>query len=302
MIYQKIPFLIKDSFNYSFIDLINEYIYFIFFNPIFYLVYEPQWLVYSILFIFNVISGLYFIIKIFTKKITTKEIKIFSIILFIFSLNFFAQVKTFMYLSCTITLGIVSFAIIYEKIKNDENRIIFIFIFSFLTIFSLFNYDMKFSKNAEGRFKSVKFFQNKENKIGNNNFEYFKYFKWEKNYWTFIKNYNDTINLIKNNCDDISGVNLTDDTFLYILIGDQTLQKIPFYLDSSLYKLNDIFDKDLKNKIQKKIADDSIYFITHKNNEKNIQFSDNYKIKKIYKQTSKTIDEEFRLIFPKKCH
>ena len=177
-----------------------------------------------------------------------------------------------MYLSCSISLGIVSFAIIYEKIKNDENRIIFIFIFSFLSIFSLFNYDMKFSKNAEGRFKSVKFFQNKENKIGNNNFEYFKYFKWEKNYWTFIKNYNDTINLIKNNCDDISGVNLTDDTFLYILIGDQTLQKIPFYLDSSLYKLNDIFDKDLKNKIQKKITDDSIYFITHKNNEKIFNF------------------------------
>ena len=166
-----------------------------------------------------------------------------------------------------------------KKLKH-ENRIIFVFIFSFLSIFSLFNYDMKFSKNAEGRFKSVKFFQNQENKIGNNNFEYFKYFKWEKNYWTFIKNYNDTINLIKNNCDDISGVNLTDDTFLYILIGDQTLQKIPFYLDSSLYKLNDIFDKDLKNKIQKKVNDDSIYFITHKNNEKNIQFSDNYKIKK----------------------
>ena len=136
---------------------------------------------------------------------------------------------------------------------------------------------MKFSKNAEGRFKSVKFFKTK-NKIGNNNFEYFKYFKWEKNYWTFIKNYNDTINLIKNNCDDISGVNLTDDTFLYILMGDQTLQNT-IYLDSSLYKLNDVFDKDLKIKFKE--ITDSIYFITHKNNEKNIQFSDNYKIKNL---------------------
>ncbi|WP_440635458.1 hypothetical protein, partial [Candidatus Pelagibacter sp. HIMB1746] len=234
--------------------------------------------------------------------ITTKEIKIFSIILFIFSLNFFAQVKTFMYLSCSLSLGIISFAIIYEKIKSDENRIICIFIFGFLSLFSLLNYDMKFSKNAEGKFKSVKFLQNKENKISSNNYKYFKYFIWEKNYWTFIKNYNDTINLIKNNCNDISGVNLSDDTFLYILIGDKTLQKIPFYLDSSLYKLNDIFDKNLKNKIQKKITDNSIYIITHKNNEKNIQFSDNYKIKKIYKKTFKTIDEEFRLIFPKKCY
>ena len=300
--FQTIPFLIKDSLNYSFIDLVKEYIYFIFFDPIFKIVYEPQWLIYSILFIFNIISISYFIKKIFSKNITNKEIKIFSIVLFIFTLNFFGQVKTLMYLSCSLSLGIISFAIIYNKIKNTDDKNIIFFIFAFLTIFSLFNYDMKFSKNADGRFKSVKFFMNKENKVINNDFKYFKYFKWDEGYWNFLKNHNDKINIIKNNCDNIEGVNLTDDTFLYILIGKQTFQKIPFFLDSSEYKLNDIFDSNLKNEIQFKLNQNSIFLITHKNNEKNFNFSKKYEVKKIYKKTYKTIAEEFRLIFPKRCN
>ena len=88
-------------------------------------------------------------------------------------------------------MGIISFAIIYNKIKNTEDKIIILFIFTFLTIFSFFNFDMKFSKNADGRFKSVKFFMDKENKIINNDFKYFKYFKCDKNYWKFLKNHND---------------------------------------------------------------------------------------------------------------
>ena len=300
--FQTIPFLIKDSLNYSFIDLVKEYTYFIFFEPIFKMVYEPQWLIYSILFIFNILSINLFIKKIFTKNITNKEIKIFSIILFIFTLNFFGQVKTLMYLSCSLSMGIISFAIIYNKIKNTEDKIIILFIFTFLTIFSLFNFDMKFSKNADGRFKSVKFFMDKENKIINNDFKYFKYFKWDKNYWKFLKNHNDKINVIKDNCDNIEGVNLTDDTFLYILIGKQTFQKIPFFLDSSAHELNNIFDSTLKDEIQIKLNHDSVFLISHKNNEKNFNFSNNYETEKIYKKTSKTIAEEFRLIFPKKCN
>ena len=173
-----------------------------------------------------------------------------------------------MYLSCSLSLGIISFAIIYNKIKKTEDKIIILFIFTFLTIFSLFNFDMKFSKNADGRFKSVKFFMNKENKITNNDFKYFKYFKFDFNYWNFLKNHNDKINIIKDNCDNIKGVNLTDDTFLYILIGKQTFQKIPFFLDSSAHELNNIFDSTLKDEIQIKLNHGSIFLISHKNNEK----------------------------------
>ena len=93
MIYQKIPFLIKDSFNYSFIDLINEYIYFIFFNPIFNLVHEPQWLVYSILFIFNIISGYILLLKYLLKKLQLKKLKFFLLYYLFFLLTFLLKLK-----------------------------------------------------------------------------------------------------------------------------------------------------------------------------------------------------------------
>ena len=78
--------------------------------------------------------------------------------------------------------------------------------------------------------------------------------------------------------------------------------KIPFFLDSSAHELNNIFDSTLKNEIQIKLNHGSIFLISHKNNEKNFNFSNNYETEKIYKKTSKTIAEEFRLIFPKKCN
>ena len=86
------------------------------------------------------------------------------------------------------------------------------------------------------------------------------------------------------------------------MIGQQTFQKIPFFLDSSAHELNNIFDSTLKDEIQIKLNHDSVFLISHKNNEKNFNFSNNYETEKIYKKTSKTIAEEFRLIFPKKCN
>ena len=116
MIYQKI-LLIKDSFNYSFIDLINEYMYFIFFNPIFNLVHEPQWLVYTILFIFNIISGVYFIIKIFTKKLHLKKLKFFLLYYLFFLLTFCSSQNVYVFIPFY-KFRNCCFAIIYEKSKT----------------------------------------------------------------------------------------------------------------------------------------------------------------------------------------
>ena len=159
---------------------------------------------------------------------------------------------------------------------------------------------MKYSKYAEDRFHSIKYIDNL-NKERRENIEYFKYFKWHKNYWNFLNEHKNIISLVQNKCNDINGINLTDDSYLYILIGKNSFQKIPFYLDSSLYNLNYIFDNELKNKIQNQIIENKVYVITHKNNEKDILFNNNYETKKIYKSTNKTINEEFRVIYPKKC-
>ena len=302
--YQKIPFLIKENFNLSFVVLVIDYIDFIIYRPFFNLVYEPQWLIYSLLFISNIFLILIYLYKIFSKKEYDKiNYEIFIILLFILSLNIIAQVKTFSYVSCSLSLSIIPFAILFKKINNKENQIIIIFILSFITIYSLFNFDMKFSKYAEDRYRSIKHLYELENKkLNQKKISYLKYFKLDDNYWNFIFEQNNLISNIKKNCKNINGVNLTEDTYLYLLIGPNSFQKVPFYLDSSIYKLNDIFDSELKKKIQYRINDNSIFLITNKNNEKNLTFNKHYEIIKIYKKTNKIIDEEFRIIFPKKCN
>ena len=86
--YQKIPFLVKSTFEYSFFDLFVDYAYFLFLNPIFKFVHEPQWLIYSTLFLFNLISIFFLFFKLYKKKINNFETKLLSIFLLIFLMNF----------------------------------------------------------------------------------------------------------------------------------------------------------------------------------------------------------------------
>ena len=299
--YQKIPFIVKNSFNLSFVNLIIDYSKFIFIRPVLNLVYEPQWIFYSILFISNIILFIIYLKKIFYKKqFDKKDVDNFIIILFILFLNFVAQVKTFTYFSCSLSLAIISFAYLFKKILDEYDKLIITFVLCFIVIFSLFNFNMKFSKFAEDRFHSIKYLKNL-NKESRSDIKYFKHFKWHVNYWNFLNEHNNLISKIKKNCNKINGINLTDDSYLYLLIGKNSFQKIPFYLDTSLYKLNSIFDKDLKKRVQDKIDNNIVYIISHKNNDKDFNLSSDYMVKKIYKTSSKTIKEEFRVIYPKNC-
>ena len=91
---------------------------------------------------------------------------------------------------------------------------------------------MKYSQNADTRKKSLEYLKNKNVEISNE-INYFKYFKWDKNYWTFLNlskiksiQFKQTVRIIYN-------VNITENSFLYILLGKKTFQRLPFYLDSS---------------------------------------------------------------------
>ena len=65
--------------------------------------------------------------------------------------------------------------------------------------------------------------------------------------------------------------------------------------------MNYIFDKDLKKRVQDKIDRNIVYIISHKNNDKDFKLSSDYMVEKIYKTSSKTIKDEFRVIYPKNC-
>ena len=298
--FQKIPFLVKESLEYRFIDLIIQYINFIFIMPYVNMVNEPQWIIYSLLFI----SNIWLILLILKNKISKfyyqNKLKLLTVCIFIFLLNFMGQVQNLMYISCSISAAIICFALFFNNIKANENKFIINTIMIFLTIFSVFNYEMKFSEYADSRDKSVKFLST-SSILTEGDINYYKYFKWDKGYWDFLNIFLNKINSINKKCEYIKGVNLTDDVYLYLLINNETIQRIPFYLNESNFKFNRIFDSELINKIQYHIDRENIFVITHKNNDKDLNFSSKYSFQDIGIKSNKIIDDRFRIIYPKKC-
>ena len=88
---------------------------------------------------------------------------------------------------------------------------------------------------------------------------------------------------------------------MYLLINNETIQRIPFYLDGSNFKFNKIFDSELINKIQYHLDRENIFVITHKNNDKDLNFSSKYNFQDMDIKSNKIIDDRFTIIYPKKC-
>ena len=297
--YQTIPFIVKDSLNLNFIDLIYNYFTFLFIESLFNVVYEPQWIFYSILFVSNIILLIttFLNIILYDKK---DKIGFLYILVFIFLLNFISQTKNLMYVACSLSIAIICLSILYNEIKKKENKLILSFVLSFIIFISFLNFDMNNSKYAEGRYKSVKYLNEKSNII-NNNFPYFKYFKWNEDYWLLLEKINDRIKIVEKNCPLIQGVNLTSDSY-FILFLQNNFQKIPFYLSNTKLNFNSVFDQNLDIKIKKQLNIKNLIIITHKNNEKSYDINSDFIIEKVTYDSGKTIADEFRVIFPKNCN
>ena len=298
--FQKIPFLVKDSLKFSYFDIIFQYMNFLFVMPFINLVNEPQWLIYSILFTSNFLAIIFIIKKKRLFLNNHNKLKFLTIAIYIILLNFFGQVQTLMYLSCSISAAVICFAILFNNIKSNENKFIVSTIIFFLTFYSLFNYEMKFSKHADSRDKSIKFISSSKIFV-TGNVNYYKYFKWDEEYWKLLDTITNKIKLINKKCKNINGVNLTDDVYLYLLIDNKTFQRLPFYLDGSSFKFNKIFDENLNNNIQEQIFKENIFIISQKNNEKNLVFNNKYVFFDTTLKSDKIISDIFRIIYPKKC-
>ena len=205
-----------------------------------------------------------------------------------------------MYLSCSISAAVICFAILFNNIKSNENKFIISTIIFFLTFYSLFNYEMKFSNYADSRAKSIKFISSPK-KFETGNIDYYKYFKWDKEYWQLLNTFSNKIKLINIKCKNINGVNLTEDVYLYLLINNKTFQRLPFYLDKSSFQFNKIFDENLNIKIQDEIYKENVFIISQKNNDENLIFTNKYVFFSTTFKSEKIINDIFRIIYPKKC-
>jgi len=301
LLIQETPFIIKNSFNKTFDELFFSFIYFLYIKSFINIVYEPQWIIYSILFSLNIFYILILLKRIYFKEVNKKMISLFFISIYILSLTFVAQVMSLSYFATTISISIIFFAVFYNNLKSKDTKFIIKFIMIFLIGYSLINFDMKYSSNAEKRYHSVRHIDDEKN-LRNKNFEHFVFFKWRSEYWNLLEQISNEILNIKNNCEKIIGANLTHDSYFYILIENPTIQKIPFFLTGSKFGLNSIYDTFLFDKVNIEINNENIFIISHKNNEKSLNFNEYYEFKKFYLKTDKIIDEEFRVYYPIKCN
>ena len=166
---------------------------------------QPNWMIYSVLIIFNLFFLLNFILKNFNKKISENDLIL--VVISFASLIFLYQAAhsfTIYKFACGLMIGIIVMLNSISKINNKENILIITTILFFYS-FSSFG----FSKTENNRLYVYNF--QKNNNIKSDYFKYFKTQKWEKSTWNHLIAIDKNIKNIKDNCNINSGVNLSKD-------------------------------------------------------------------------------------------
>lgn len=297
ILYQKIPFFISKSLNSSIFVTIKNYLNFTLIHPFRAILYEPQFIIYLIFLLFNFY---YIIINFFNKKCFI-NFKLFTISIYCLSINIFSFSLNLEYLATSTIFGILFLFIFINNLKINDNKTIVIFYLIFLSFFSLLNIKMGYSKFSENRYLKFKDipYSNKY-KIKVQSIELFKYQIWDEDYVLFLERINKKILNIRNKCKNIAGINLTDNSNIYNLFYDISIQKIPFILNDNVYKFNKIFDKNLNKKILNKIKNNSVFFVS-KQDVYNLKKNKNFKSYKYILKNNKTINKVFMIIYPSRC-
>ena len=263
-IYQKLPFIFNDS---SIITLLKRYFYFLTTNAIKNFIYEPQWLIYSLLFYANIIAIIYCISNLGKKNI--KYIFEFLVInILILSLNFYAQVLGIEKLATSISLGTISLIFLISLIKLKENKLLINFFIIFVCIYSvIFSFSLENSKIAGLRTAHLKHLDNKETKYRENNINYFKYQKWSGENWKFLNNIFELQNQIKQSCKIKYAANLTSNAYVHSLLNFDKIQIVPFFNKSNGKIIRSYIEPNLISKIQKEIDINNIFVVSTENND-----------------------------------
>lgn len=91
----------------------------------------------------------------------------------------------------SIIIGIIPALNFIYNVKNKENKIIFLFLLIFFSIYSFYF----FPKGNRPQFEKL----NKINFIENNDLRYFKYQKWAENDWAILNQINNIAKSVKKN-------------------------------------------------------------------------------------------------------
>jgi hypothetical protein len=222
--------------------------------------------------------------------------------LLVFSLNFKSQLYGMDKLATSLSLGIIILFYVINNFKKKENKFIFNFIISFIIFFSLFSFEMTNSHFNGNRFIRYQDLKQINSKIKKKDIPYFSYQKWDRNTWYPLIEYINYQNKVKKACKIEYAVNLTSNSYFFVLFDFKKIQLIPFIIQTHKDVLMKYFEPNLINNIQKLINDDNLLILTFENNEKILNLQNYYLSKTInLNRYNGKIPNNFYIYLPKKC-
>ena len=260
--YQKMPILfVLEMADKNILQQIIFFVKEISINGIKNYIIEPHQIIFGIIFFTTFI----FLIKELFNKIKNKEKNLdkdnlIIISLFILALTPHAQIGGIEKYTTSYSLGFIILLICFNNIKSiDTNYFIYTFlIFTIILIFKNNYSHPEYSSlkidtnNKDYNFKKIDFFTKQ---------------KWTKKKWNVINGIIDNRNLINQICNINGSLNLTDDSFYYVLLKDNK-QLIPFVFEKHGDLLRNIVEPEFYKNNQREIINEKIFLITSKNNHK----------------------------------
>jgi hypothetical protein len=205
--------------------------------------------------------------------------------------------------STSISLGVITLFFIIKNFKKKENRFIFNFIISFIIIYSfVFSYEMTnshFSGNRNIHYQDLK---NTNVKFKRDITPYFLNQKWDKNTWYSLVEFINYQKKIKNNCNIGYAVNLTSNSYFFVLFDFKKVQLVPFVIQTHKKLLMKYFEPNLIKDVQKLINSNNLLVLTFENNEKSLNLKNYYLSKTIdLNKYNEKISNNLYILLPRNC-
>jgi len=271
--------------------------------------FEPQWIIFSFLIIFNIIYLSKFFSSLFFKKknnynYTLILISFSSLILLFQTLHSITIFK----FSCGLVIG---FIVLFSFINSIDDKEIKIISSSIILFLGLFSFELaKSNSNLTYVYK-----YKKEDHVKNNYFKYFKSQRLHQKNWNHLITTSQKIEELKLKCKVTYGANLSKDGLISVIMRDsiKVVHRIPWFEHKKGSWMNKYyntflkyFDVNLLKNINEQIDKDSIIIYTDRENfptlfiaNKKLDFSNKMNFESLpysYQNKNKII------IFPKKCN
>ena len=270
------------------LSLLNNFLFFIFFDSFFNFINHPQNFVISVIFIINLFLLYFFFIS---RKIRYFYLSFLSLSLCYTSINF----ETFR-LYTSVSLGLIPAIIFIYKYKKNEYVKALLYGFILISFFSIIFY-------PQG---NNNFFYKDLDTLEKTNIGILEYVYIPKQTASSFKKIVKLKNDIDKNCLITYGENFTFDTMIILLLNYNRIYYFPYVkIDTKSTKMMSFFDKKFIGKINNQIKNEKIILITEENNTifafGKINFGNNYTYTKININPTNNKPKYLKFYYPKNC-